>query len=276
MQEKDKTQNNLTQKDNLVEYIDKVNFQLREPLTNIFATLPILAENINNADTEKAMDNLQVVYKRVYAVMKSVNNLSIVSKLQSGYEYSKEIIDFSQLVKSAFQSSQMVLPPYCTISCTADEGCIIEGNETLLSVGLFNFLLNSIEYKQEDINVQVTLKNEESRCVLTYRDNSIGIKLETAGNIFMPFYSVDPYNDGEVNNNLGLGLYMAKQAVNHAGGTVLLQSEFGKGVNIVISIPKCSEDKAVTLKSKAGGFILNKYSDMYVQLCEYCDLPDLI
>ncbi|MBE6895087.1 MAG: HAMP domain-containing histidine kinase [Ruminococcaceae bacterium] len=276
MQEKDKKQNNPTAAEIFIEYIDTVNHQLREPVSNIFASLPIMAENISNNNTEAALENLNAVYRRTYSVIKCVNNLSVVSKLQSGYEYNKEIIDFSQLVKNVFQSSQMVLPQYFSLDCKADDGCIVRGSQTLLGIALFNLLLNSLDYRQEDVAVKVTLKKENNKCVLTYRDNSKGIRPEIIGSVFQPFYSADPYNDGEITNKFGLGLYIAKQAAEHAGGTILMQSEFGKGVNIVISVPQCSECETSVLKSRAADFVLNKYSDMYVQLCEYCVLPDLI
>ena len=33
---------------------------------------------------------------------------------------------------------------------------------------------------------------------------------------------------------------------------------------------------ANAVKSSVKDYLLNKYSDMYVMLCEYCNLPDLI
>ena len=276
MPEKEIKQNNQTASEKFIEYIDIVNYQLREPVANIFASLPIMADNISSANTESALENLNAIYRRTYSIIKCVNNLTAVSKLQSGYQYEKTAIDFSQLVKNAFQSSQIVLPAYYSLNCNVDSGCIVMGSQTLLSMALFNILLNSFEYrKEDDVQVSVELKRENGRCVLTYRDNSKGIKPEIIGRVFEPFYSSDPYDDGEISTKLGIGLYIAKQAVNQAGGTILMQSQFGSGVNIVISIPEYSDETAI-LKSKASDFMLNKYSEMFVQLCEYCQLPDLI
>ena len=276
MQEKDKNQNRPVPPENIVEYIDIVNYQMREPVTNIFASLPIMAENINQNNTQAAMENLEAVYKRTYSIIKTVNNLTVVSKLKSGYEYRKNIIDFSKLVKSAFQSSTMVLPSDVSIDLNIENGCIVKGNNALLTTALFNILLNSLEYRKEDVEISVKLKKEKDRCILTYRDNSKGIKADVIGNVFEPFYSVDPYNDGEMTNKLGVGLYIVKQAVSQAGGTIIMQSEFGNGVNINISIPLCDEESSSVMESKSGDFLLNKYSEMFVQLCEYCQLPDLI
>lgn len=276
MQEKDKKQNSPIPPENIVEFIDVVNYQMREPITSIFASLPIMAENINQNNTQAALENLDAVYKRTYSLMKTVNNLTVVSKLKGGYEYSKNIIDFSKLVKNVFQSSQMVLPDDVSIEYNIENGCIIKGNNSLLTVALFNILLNSLEYRKEDVKVLVKLKKEKDRCILTYRDNSKGIKSDVIGSVFEPFYSVDPYNDGEITTKLGVGLYIVKQAINQAGGTIIIQSEFGEGVNINISIPLCDDTDGTVFESKSSDFLLNKYSEMFVQLCEYCQLPDLI
>lgn len=261
----------------LLEYIDMINVQFREPATNIFASLPLLVNNINNQDTEKAMENLQNVYQKTYSIIKGVNNISMVAKLLEGYEFDKRIVDFSSLVKSVFSSSQMVLPGYVDAAISVEDGCYIEGNNSLITVALLNLILNSLDYRQEDnVRINVSLKKENGRCVLIYRDNSIGIKPEIVCDIYNPFFTVDPYNDGEPSAKLGVGLYIAKKAFSHAGGTIMLQTEFSEGVSFIISVPESNVENAAVLKNSTKEFLLNRYSEVFVQLCEYCDLPDLI
>lgn len=261
----------------LLEYIDMINVQFREPATNIFASLPLLVNNINNQDTEKAMENLQNVYQKTYSILKGVNNISMVAKLLEGYEFDKRIVDFSSLVKSIFSSSQVVLPGYVDTVISVEEGCYIEGNNSLLTVALLNLMLNSLDYRQEDnVRIDVSLKKENGRCVLIYRDNSIGIKPEIVCDIYNPFFTADPYNDGELSARLGVGLYIAKQAFSHAGGTIMLQTEFSEGVSFIISVPESNLENSVVFKNSTKEFLLNRYSEVFVQLCEYCDLPDLI
>lgn len=269
------TEKNL--QDKFVDYIDRINFQLREPATNIFASLPLLAENINSQDTEKAIETLQSVYQKTYQIIKSVNNMSIGSKLLADREFLKEPVDFSGLVKGAFEGSKLVLPEYYKLSIEVETGCIVEGNAKLLTQAIFNLLVNSFDYRKEDnVQVSVSLKSVNNKCVLTYRDNSVGIKPELAQEVFKPYFAKNPYNDGEPCEKMGLGLYIAQQAVKHAGGTIFLQTEFSEGVNIVISIPEFDAAGTKVMKSSAKDFMLNKYSEMFIQLCEYCILPDLL
>ena len=260
----------------VIDYIDIVNFQLREPVTNIFALLPLLAENINTYDTEKAMDALYSIYEKSYSLMKSVNNMSVAAKLLGGREFKKENIDFSSLVKSVFESSKMVLPDWFSLDADIENGCNVKGNNKLLTLMIFNILLNSFDYRREDdVQVTVKLKISDRNCVITYCDNSLGIKPEIAGEIFNPYFSKNPYNNMEFHEKMGLGLYIAQQAVQHAGGTIFMQTEFSEGVKYIISIPLSDEEDTGAVKSSAREFMLNKYSEMYVQLCDYCTLPDL-
>lgn len=257
----------------IAEYMDIVNFQLREPAANIFASLPLLAENINNNKTESAMNNLQNIYRKTYMILKSVNNMSVASRFISKKEFSKDLIDLSYLVKNSLQQCQMILPPYCKIDMDIDNFCCVSCNESVMAQGLFNLILNSIDYrKDDDVQINITLKNMKNRAVIEYTDNSVGIKPELIQDVFKPYFSKNPYDDGELSDCMGLGLFILKSAVEHAGGNILLTSQFGEGVKYIISIPFSCDG---ILKSKPQNYMLNRYSDMFVQLCKYCSLPDL-
>lgn len=259
------------------DYFGIVTRQLREPVTNIFASLPLLAESINSQNTEKSIETLQAVYHKSYQMLKSINNMSLAAKLSAKSEFAKDAVDFSSLTESVFESAELVLPDYFALNMQIESGCIVNGNISLLTSLLFNMLLNSFDYRAEnDVKVSVSLRQAGGKCILTYKDNSVGMKPELSQRVFEPYFSTNPYNDGEPADKLGLGLYIAKQAVLHAGGTILLQTEFGKGVNIVVSVPEADSKDVNVIKSRAKDFILNKYSTMFVTLCDYCTLPDLL
>lgn len=276
MKEKNKPNADIPLHGKLIEYIDLINVQFREPATGIFASLPLLANNINNSNTERAMENLNNVYQNTYMILRGINNMSLTAKLMDGRQFSREIIDFSQLVKSVFSGSEMISPSYFSADIEADNECYICGSKALITTGLLNILLNSFDYRREDdVKISVQLKREKGRCVLIYKDNSIGIKPEIAEDIFKPFFTANPYCEGEPGMKMGVGLYIAQQAVKHAGGTMLMQTEFSEGVSYIISIPDCITDENLVMKSSTGEFLLNRYSDVFIQLCEYCNLPDL-
>lgn len=256
--------------------IDVFNYQLREPVSSIFASLPLLSENINNCDTEKASKNLQIIYEKAYIMLKNINNISLASKIYIKSEIQVSAVDFSSLVESVATSAGLVLPDYVKIEQEVQGGGVVKGNSGILSHALFNLILNSIEYRTEDnVEIKIDLKITQNNCILTYIDNSIGIKSDIAPFIFDFYYTENPYVDGEASTKIGLGLYIARAAIENAGGTIFMHSEFSGGVKYAVTIPLCKEQTEQMLKSKPSDFVLNRYSEMFVQLCEYCTLPDL-
>ncbi|MBQ9845348.1 MAG: HAMP domain-containing histidine kinase [Oscillospiraceae bacterium] len=261
----------------LISYMDQINIQFREPATSIFASMPLMVNSINSQNAEKAIEGLENIYQNTYRILRGLNNMSMAAKLMDGYQFKREPIDLSGLVNGVFGSSQMILPSYVSIEKSIEDGCFADGNTSLLTVGLLNILLNSIDYRQEDnVKISVSLKKADGRSVLVYTDNSLGVKDELAGDIFTPLFTANPYNDGEPSTKPGLGLYIAQQAVKQAGGTMLLQTEFAEGVKYIISLPDSIASDTKTLKSYTAELLMNRYSDIFVQLCEHCRLPDLI
>ena len=73
-------------------------------------------------------------------------------------------------------------------------------------------------------------------------DNGIGIRAIHLDKIFNMFYRASENSKGS-----GLGLYITREAVSKLGGTISVQSEYGKYITFEIDIPnlKPSNDKVL-------------------------------
>ena len=249
-------------------------YQLREPISGIFALLPVISDNINKADTNKAVANLQSIYSQSYKLLRSVSNISMASNIFSGAVPRKETCDFSELVSELCESVKMVVRNI-NIEYTAEKNLYIHANYQMICCAFLNLISNSINYKNdEDVYIKVTLAKKDNMAVLTYADNSKGIKDDYLPFVFRPYFSKDPYNDGESDPSLGMGLFIAKSAFEQAGGNILLTSKFGQGVKYTISLPIDNISSQI-LESSKTDFLLNKYSDLFIQLCDCRQLPGL-
>lgn len=74
------------------------------------------------------------------------------------------------------------------------------------------------------------LKNQ--RLTISIHDNGSGIPIEIQDSIFNPFFTTKPTGEGA-----GLGLSIATDIVMAHGGTIICESEIGKGSLFVISVP---------------------------------------
>ncbi len=254
--------------------LNVISYQMREPISSIFALLPIITDNVNRSDSDKAIAYLDGIYSKSYKLLRNVTNISTATKIMEGNSFRWDRINLSQLVDSLI-TSVLTVEKNVKIESETEENIIINGNLSLLTNGILNLFANSFDYRQDrnvEIKIKLTLKG--NKAVLTYSDNSKGIKEQFLPLVFNPYFSKDPYADGEDDPSLGLGLFIAKSAFTHAGGSILLTSKFGDGVKYSVSFPVCRYEETV-LESNATDFLLNRYSEVFVQLCDSCSLPSL-
>ncbi len=249
-----------------------ISYQMREPISSIFALLPIITDNVNRSDTDKAIMYLDGIYSKSYKLLRNVTNISIAEKIIEGVSFRTESVNLSQLLESLI-TSVMTVGKNIKIHSEIEENIIVNANISLLTNGILNLFANSFDYSQDgNVEVKIRLNSKNKNAVFTYSDNSKGIKEQFLPLVFNPYFSKDPYADGEADPSLGLGLFIAKAAFTHAGASLLLTSKFGEGVKYSASFPLGSDDSAV-LQSSATDFLLNRYSEVFVQLCDSCKLP---
>lgn len=75
---------------------------------------------------------------------------------------------------------------------------------------------------------------EGARCaMLLVRDNGCGMSADTQARLFEPFFTTKPAGKGT-----GLGLATTWSIVRQAGGTILVQSEIGRGTTFRVLVPR--------------------------------------
>ncbi len=251
-----------------------INYRMREPISSIFALLPMIVDNINSDDGDKAVSHIEEVYSKSYKLLRNITNLSLAEKIESANNFIIAPINLSSLVESLVLSVKTVVRDI-DINCDIQNDVCVKANKGLLVNGILNIITNSIVYRNDEKpSVDISVSTKGDNAVLTYSDNSKGIKDRIIGDIFRPFYSRDPYDDGGLNRELGLGLYIAKAAFDRAGGNIFLTSTFGKGIKYTISMPLYNGEEMV-IESNPSDFLLNKFSEVFVQLCEHCRLPSI-
>lgn len=101
---------------------------------------------------------------------------------------------------------------------------------------LFNNLLsNSIKFQNRnrvDSFVKISVNITRDFATITFNDNGIGIKKQYLERIFDMFYRAS-----ENANGSGLGLYIVKQITHKLGGNIEVDSDYGMGTTVSISLP---------------------------------------
>ena len=101
---------------------------------------------------------------------------------------------------------------------------------------LENIFLNAVDAMPEGGTLTVTIEKkdgpETSNVFIKIRDTGPGISEEQMGMIFEPFYTTKPAEQGT-----GLGLSITRKIIESLGGTVNIESEVGKGAEVILSLP---------------------------------------
>lgn len=112
-----------------------------------------------------------------------------------------------------------------------------------IQVILNNLISNGLKYQRQDepekkITITIKTVNEpEDGCILSVFDNGIGIAKEDLPELFGMFYRATTQNTGS-----GIGLYIVSEAVKKIGGTIEVESEFGKYTIFKLFMPNLPKE----------------------------------
>ncbi len=117
----------------------------------------------------------------------------------------------------------------------------IGADRTLLGRALFNVLANAVQYSPDGTKILVRTGVKGGECFIEVKDQGPGIPREHLDRIFDRFYRVDPARSRK-EGGTGLGLSLAKWAVEAHGGRIEVESEPGKGSTFRIVLPLSREE----------------------------------
>jgi heavy metal sensor kinase len=108
------------------------------------------------------------------------------------------------------------------------EQLTIRADRELLRLALLNLVHNAIRYSAEGLMISLRVRRQEANAVVEVIDQGPGIAPEHQQKIFERFYRVDKARS-RASGGAGLGLAIARWAIERQGGHVELESELGRG-----------------------------------------------
>jgi len=110
-------------------------------------------------------------------------------------------------------------------------------NSLLIQQALINLINNAIKYSNDNTNIFISLKENETEALISIQDEGCGIKEEEFENIFKRFYRIDKSRCRQTGGS-GLGLSIVEKIIDFHGGYIDLKSDVGKGTVFTIHLLK--------------------------------------
>ena len=102
------------------------------------------------------------------------------------------------------------------------------------SLILENIIINAIKYSLEGKTLSIEISEEGKYTLCKISDQGIGIKQEDLSSLFNPFFRSDALEHKQI-TGAGLGLSIAKKAVDAIGAQITVESKINKGTTFTIA-----------------------------------------
>ncbi len=220
------------------EFVANVSHELRTPLT----TVKSYAETLMDMPTDEQTKNrfLTTIANEADRMTRIVKDLLTLSRLDEG-QY--EVRPFEHINLSEFLSDiteRMFFSAkekHQTITYKPQEtASFVMTDRDKLEQVVINIISNAIKYTPENGKIEIYSGILYKDAFIKVRDNGIGIPKENLPRIFERFYRIDKARSRETGGT-GLGLAIAKQIMTQLGGNITINSEYGEGTEVIISLP---------------------------------------
>ncbi len=215
------------------EFISSVSHELRTPLTAIKGWSETALQMPDDPETvQKAM---RVITGETQRLSEMVEELLDFSRIQDGRlilqkqncdilaELGEAVLIYGERAKKLgieleYNEPEMLSPVF--------------GDPSRLRQVFINIIDNAVKYSNEGGTITVNAKQERNEIVVSVSDTGVGISAEDLPKIKTKFYKANQTRRGS-----GIGLAVANEIIEMHNGSLIINSEQGRGTTVKIVLP---------------------------------------
>lgn len=211
-------------------FLAQMSHEIRTPLNVILPSIPILADEVGNKDSE-IVTILNAVANASKRLQRTIDMILSMSAVQSGnYKVNFETFNLAEEIKNlTLEFKTLTLEKGLQLyfkNCTKHSE--VSADRYTMGQVFQNLLGNAVKYTHKGhINVSIEDKGED-KIVVKVADTGIGISEKYLKNLFSPFSQEDTGQTRKYDGN-GLGLALVKEYVTLNKGKISVESEKNKG-----------------------------------------------
>ncbi len=220
-------------------FVANMSHELRTPLNAVLGMLEVITDSELNDEQQQYID---IAIQAGRALLELINDILDFSKIETNsqqlecieFDLLRLIDDVIEIV--ALQADQKGLELIVTVN--PDVPRFVRGDPARLRQIMVNLLGNGVKFTAEgSVAVTVVRKDHDPKYLsFSVKDTGIGIAADALEKVFLPFTQADN-STSRLFGGTGLGLSICQQFVNAMGGSIEVNSIFGKGSEFCFELP---------------------------------------
>lgn len=210
----------------LTRFMYKASHDLRGPLKTIQGLTQLALVESND---EIARPYLLLLKNTQEKLDQTLDHLLTVVRIKN-HEPALQPVNLQDFVTDVYKKALGIINDDRQIDfkCTVGEVQEVKTDVFLLEIALLQILLNSVQFNFSDNpKVTVTIFSQDQKTRIDIEDNGAGIPADEQAQVFDMFFK------GRSTGS-GLGLYIAKNAIQKLNGRILITSEKYKGTKVSV------------------------------------------
>jgi two-component system sensor histidine kinase ChvG len=215
--------------------------ELKNPLTSLGSAV----EMLKRAGSEEARENLSAIVRNdVRRIDRLITDISDASRLDA--ELSREsgepvsVGHLLETIVEVYRATEISRGVTIDLAIDLPPGTNVIGRDERLGQVIRNLVDNAISFSPKGATVTVRSRTEGRSVRIIVEDEGPGVPPENLETIFERFYTERPQGR-EFGSNSGLGLSIARQIVQRAGGRIWAENRLGpvegKGARFIVELP---------------------------------------
>lgn len=245
------------------EFLANTSHELRTPLNGIIGLADSMLDGATGPLTQIQQKNLDLIVSSGRRLTSLVNDILDFSRLQhKDLQLQLKPVDIHSAVSIVLNLTNPLVTGKSLklVNEIPVDFPLAYADENRLQQILYNLIGNAIKFTDAG-RIEITAQQSGEMLSISVRDTGIGIAPEKQGRIFEAFEQADG-SVARVYGGTGLGLSVTRRLVELHGGTILVESEIGKGSRFTFTLPMAKEQSRYEAVPSIGSQRLAPVMDM--------------
>lgn len=225
-------------------FVSMASHEFRTPLSSIQLSGSLIekyAQQFNNPNISKHVGKIKSSVRNLTTIL---NDFLSLERLEAGkVEPAPVSFDLVKLSEEITEELQLIAKQNQTIIYQhTGLSSIIILDQNLLKNCIINLVANAIKYSGENTFIEFNTELTDATCIVTIKDNGIGIPDADHKHLFEPFFRAN--NTGNIPGT-GLGLNIVSRYASLMNGSVSFESMLDKGTVFTITLPINNKENSI-------------------------------